>query len=218
MLAWWAGPAHSAQPTSHCFRYADNTTRRTLDGRRMCVSATACWERAMCHSAVPHGHHPRAFKRHALAYLRQPGDLRAHRHAHNHGAHTNSRPRDVADMNLAFPYRFDTRHRTAQSSDADHVRELIEQVLFTAPGERVNRPDFGCGLPQAVFGPNSPEVATAAQFLVQGALQQNLGDIINLVAVEITSQDSTLTVLVRYILRTTQEEVVAQFSRGGPGL
>jgi phage baseplate assembly protein W len=88
----------------------------------------------------------------------------------------------------------------------------------TPPGERVNQPDFGCGLLQAVVGPNSMEVASATQFLVQGALQQNLGDIINLTAVDVTAVDSTLTVTVEYILRTTQEQVVTQISRGGPTL
>ena len=121
-------------------------------------------------------------------------------------------------MNVAFPYRFDSRHRTAVANDADHIRDLIEQVLFTAPGERVNQPEFGCGLLQAVFGPNSPELTSTAQFLVQSALQQNLGDIINLTAVEVTSVDSTLTVTVEYILRTTQEQVVTQISRGGQSL
>ena len=83
-------------------------------------------------------------------------------------------------MNIAYPYSFDGRGRTAQANDDDHIREMIEQVLFTAPGERVNRPDFGCGLLQMVFAPNGSELATATQFLVQGALQQAVGDVIDL--------------------------------------
>ena len=66
----------------------------------------------------------------------------------------------------------------------DHIRDLIEQVLFTAPGERVNRPNFGSGLLQLVFAPNSDELAAATQFLVQGALQQWLGDLIQVEGVE----------------------------------
>jgi phage baseplate assembly protein W len=62
-------------------------------------------------------------------------------------------------MNIAYPYSFDGRGRTAQADDDDHIRQMIEEVLFTAPGERVNRPDFGCGLLQMVFAPNSSEVA-----------------------------------------------------------
>jgi phage baseplate assembly protein W len=117
-------------------------------------------------------------------------------------------------MNIAFPYRFDGRGRTAERNEPDHIRDLIEQVLFTAPGERVNRPDFGCGLLQMLFAPNSTETAAATQFLVQGALQQSLGDIINLTAVVVTAADSTLTVTVQYTIRATQQEAVAQFTRG----
>ena len=88
-------------------------------------------------------------------------------------------------MNVDFPFHFDSRGRTAETADDDHVRDLIEQVLFTAPGERVNRPDFGSGLLQLVFAPNSAELAAATQFLVQGALQQWLGDLIEVRAVQV---------------------------------
>ena len=83
-------------------------------------------------------------------------------------------------MYVDHPYRFDARGRTAETTTSEHIRDLIEQVLFTAPGERVNRPDFGCGLQRLVFAPNSDELAAASQFLVQGALQQWLGDLIEL--------------------------------------
>ena len=58
-------------------------------------------------------------------------------------------------MNILFPYQFDGRGRTAEATDADYVNELIELVLFTSPGERVNRPDLGCGLLQQVFAPTA---------------------------------------------------------------
>lgn len=118
-------------------------------------------------------------------------------------------------MNVAFPYVFDGRGRTAESAPNDHVRDMIEQVLFTAPGERVNRPDFGCGLLRLVFEPTSAEVATATQFLVQGALQETLGDLIQISNVTVTSVDSQLTVAVAYMMRTTQQQQVATFVRGG---
>ena len=73
---------------------------------------------------------------------------------------------------LDFPYHFDGRGRTADDRRADHIRDLIEQVLFTAPGERVMRPDFGSGLLALVFEPNSTALAATTQMLVQGALQQ----------------------------------------------
>ena len=65
-------------------------------------------------------------------------------------------------MNIDFPFHFDDRGRTATTTLDDHVRDLIEQLLFTSPGERVNRPDFGAGLLQLVFAPNSAELAAAA--------------------------------------------------------
>ncbi len=118
-------------------------------------------------------------------------------------------------MDLDYPFQFDERGRTATTERNDHIRDLIEQVLFTSPGERVNRPTFGCGLLQLVFAPNSPELAAATQFLVQGALQQWLGDLIQVEAVEVLSEDSTLRVTVRYIVRRTQAREVAEFSHGG---
>lgn len=99
--------------------------------------------------------------------------------------------------------------------DEDHIRDMIEQVLFTSPGERVNRPDFGSGLMQLVFAPNSEDLATATQFLVQGALQQWLGDLILVEKVEVESHDSELRVLIQYVIRRTQVRQVAEFNRGG---
>jgi phage baseplate assembly protein W len=116
-------------------------------------------------------------------------------------------------MNVDFPIHFDGRGRTSATNDEDHIRDLIEQVLFTAPGERVNRPTFGSGLMQLVFMPNSAELATATQFLVQGALQQWLGDLIQVETVQVESDDSTLRITVQYVIRRNQERRVAEFSR-----
>jgi phage baseplate assembly protein W len=117
-------------------------------------------------------------------------------------------------MNVDYPYHFDARGRTAETGYEDHIRDMIEQVLFTSPGERVNRPDFGCGLMQLVFAPNSDELATATQFLVQGALQQWLGDLIQVNQVDVQTDDAKLHVLVQYTIRRTQEKRTAEFSRG----
>lgn len=116
-------------------------------------------------------------------------------------------------MQIDFPFHLDGRGRTAATDADDHIRDMIEQLLFTAPGERVNRPTFGTGLLQLLFTPNSPELAAATQFLVQGALQQWLGDLILVEAVEVASDDATLTVKVRYTVQQTQQSQVAQFSR-----
>lgn len=118
-------------------------------------------------------------------------------------------------MNIDYPYRFDGRGRTAETDDNDHIRDLIEQVLFTAPGERVNRPSFGSGLMRLVFAPNSDELATATQFLVQASLQQWLGDLIQVDEVQVENDDSTLFVTVQYTVRRSQERQTAQFTRGG---
>jgi hypothetical protein len=117
-------------------------------------------------------------------------------------------------MQIDYPYHVDGRGRIASTSDDDHIRDLIEQVLFTTPGERVNRPTFGCGLLQLVFAPNSDALAAATQFTVQGALQQWLGELILVEAVEVISDDSTLNVTVRYTIRRSRERAAATFSRG----
>lgn len=107
---------------------------------------------------------------------------------------------------VSFPYRFDALGRTAAAaSEAEHVRDLIMQLLFTAPGERAMRPDFGTGLPQLLFGPASADLAAATQMLVQGALQQWLGDRIETREVRVTAQDGAIEVLVSYVLRATGE-------------
>ena len=103
-------------------------------------------------------------------------------------------------MTLDYPYRFDGRGRTAVTAAADHVRDLIEQVLFTAPGERVMRPDFGAGLLGLVFEPNSSTLAATTQFLVQSGLQQHLSHLIAVESVTVENLDAGLHVTVRYVL------------------
>ena len=118
-------------------------------------------------------------------------------------------------MPTEYPYRFDGRGRTAAATADRHIRDLIEQVLFTMPGERVNQPTFGSGLMQLVFAPSSDELATATQFLVQGALQQWLGDIIQVEGVHVEGRDSALIVTVQYVVRRSQQRQTAQFRREG---
>lgn len=115
-------------------------------------------------------------------------------------------------MHIAYPLRIDGRGRTATAGETAYIRQLIEQVLFTAPGERVNRPDFGTGVRQLVFAPNSEELASATEFMIQGALQQWLGDLIQVEAVQVEAVESTLRVDVAYTVRQTQERDVAHFS------
>ena len=116
-------------------------------------------------------------------------------------------------MNIDYPFHFDGRGHTAGASGTKHIRDLIEQVLFTSPGERVNRPTFGSGLLQLVFAPNGDMLASAVQLTVQGALQQWLGDLILVEGVQVTSEDSTLMVKVQYKVKSSQQSVVDEFRR-----
>ncbi len=114
---------------------------------------------------------------------------------------------------VAFPYRTDGRGRTHEAAREAWLHGLIEQLLFTLPGERVNRPDFGCGLMQLVFAPNSAELAVTVQALVQASLQQWLGQLLRIDEVAASSEDATLTVAVRYTVLETQQAGAVQFTR-----
>lgn len=120
----------------------------------------------------------------------------------------------AAVVHYDHPFKIGKDGRTATNVDEEkHIRQLIEQVLFTSQGERVNRPTFGTGINQLVFAPNSPELAAAMQFLIQGALQQWLGDLIMVESVEAESQESTLRVSIQYIARRNQQRHTQTFSR-----
>src|SRR5258705_9774199 len=116
-------------------------------------------------------------------------------------------------MNIDYPFHFDDKGRTAATSDNDHIRDMIEQLLFTSPGERVNRPDFGSGLMQLVFAPNSPELAAALQFTLQAALQRWLGDLIQVQTLQVTCEDSTLSIDLQYMVQQTNQSATLQFTR-----
>jgi len=120
-------------------------------------------------------------------------------------------------MTPSFPYRFDGRGRTLQAASLDdYVRQLVEQVLFTSPGERVNLPDFGSGLLQLPFAPNSAEMAAATQFAVQGSLQKWLAGLVKVFSVKASAQDAVLQVTVTYQPLNTDVTQVQTFVSGGP--
>jgi len=116
-------------------------------------------------------------------------------------------------MNIAFPFHYDGDGGTADTTDDRHIRDLIEQVLFTSPGERVNRPTFGSGLLRLVFAPNGDALASATQLGVQGALIQWLGHLIRVEAVDVRSDQAVLRVDVKYTVLKTQESRTADFVR-----
>lgn len=119
-------------------------------------------------------------------------------------------------MNIAYPLQFDARGRTATADDARHVRDLIEQLLFTAPGERVMRPALGSGLLQMVFAPASDALASTLRASTQAALQQWLGDRLTVDEVIAVADEATLRVEVRYRLLLTGESRVEAFERAVP--
>jgi phage baseplate assembly protein W len=116
-------------------------------------------------------------------------------------------------MELDFPYHFNSRGRTADTDRNDHVRDMIEQLIFTNHGERVNRPDFGSGVMQLVFAPNSPELAATVQFTLQAALQLWLGDVIEVRDLTVTADDARLTIDLKYLVRDSGLEGSATFTR-----
>ncbi|MEH2352916.1 GPW/gp25 family protein [Nostoc sp.] len=121
-------------------------------------------------------------------------------------------PRQRNVINIDFPFHFDRYHRTASTSDENHhIRDLIEQLLFTTPGERVNRPDFGCGVLSLIFAPNSPELATAMQITIQASIEQWLSDLIDLQMLEVTSIDASLYIVVEYFVQSSGESQTATF-------
>lgn len=113
---------------------------------------------------------------------------------------------------LDYPFSLDERGRTAMTGEDDHIRDMIQQVLFTNPGERVNRPDFGCGLKRLLFMPNSQPLAAATQMLVKSALQKWLETEIQVEQVEVSTEEERLTVKVTYSNRRDGQRRVDQFT------
>lgn len=114
-------------------------------------------------------------------------------------------------QNIAFPFAIDSAGRTAEASQSAHVQQLIEQILFTSPGERVNRPSFGCELRRIIFSPGRDELMAAVEAMVQGALTQWAGHLIQLQSVDIRLDGDQLSVEVSYIENHTGEARRARF-------
>jgi len=106
-------------------------------------------------------------------------------------------------VNINFPYQLTPQGVTATASADDHIAQMLEQLLFTRPGERVNRPTFGCGLLDLVFSPTSPEVQAALSVTVSAAIQQQLSDVLKLESLGVTWAASTLQVDLTYLILAT---------------
>ena len=108
--------------------------------------------------------------------------------------------------NLSAPFRIDGTGRTATSDDfGRHARDMIEAVLFTAPGERINRPDFGSGLSELLFDSNNPALETAADFLIRSAIQKHLSDILTVTELSLQRAEGVVEITLSYVLRETGE-------------
>lgn len=116
----------------------------------------------------------------------------------------------MARHDYAFPFRIDpSSGQAARTSYELHVDHMIRQVLLTNPGERVDLPDFGCGLRQLIFAPNSDALAASTQILVQQALNKWLGDQIQVQKVTATQSDTDpgqLLIQIDYTLIETQAQ------------
>ncbi len=111
---------------------------------------------------------------------------------------------------LDFPFRIGGEGGVALTDADDHVRDLIEQVLFTNPGERVNLPEFGCGLRNLVFAGNNEVLRATVQFIVSQNLNRWLSNLLSVEQVNVQNQDDTLLIDVVYSLkRTLQRQQVS---------
>ena len=118
-------------------------------------------------------------------------------------------------MQLAYPINLGRQGLIETATPADHLNQMIEQVLFTKPGERVNRPDFGCALQTLVFDDANAELIAVTQSVVQGSLQKWLGDIIQVERVQVAVQESMVSIAVQYVSLRTKERKVARYQRHG---
>jgi uncharacterized protein len=119
-------------------------------------------------------------------------------------------------MEIAYPFHIDDRGQVADAPYDAHVEQLIEELLFTAPGERVNRPTFGCGVIRLLFAPDDDELATANQFLIQGELQRWLGNLIQVQSLSFQGQGAMLVITVQYVVLRTGRSATARFERRRP--
>jgi phage baseplate assembly protein W len=124
-------------------------------------------------------------------------------------------PRYPAPTYFDYPFSIDAAGRAAVTLDDDHVRDMIEQVLFTNPGERVMLPEFGCGLLKLVFEPNSVFLAAATELLVRGSLQRWLQYVIDVRSVRVNANDEQLVVDVEYVRLVDGNAVAVQIAAPG---
>ena len=115
----------------------------------------------------------------------------------------------MSRTDYAFPFRIDPASgQAAQTSYESHVEQMIRQILLTAPGERADLPEFGCGLRQLIFAPHSRALDSTTTILVQQALNRWLSDQITVQNVQVSppaaGQEEQILIQIGYTLIETQ--------------
>lgn len=110
-----------------------------------------------------------------------------------------------ANYSIAFPYQFGTDGMTGRTDRARHYRDLLEQLLLTRRGSRLTRPTLGCGLPDLLFASLTPERVAAARVAIEVGVQEHLSQELELLALDVRAQDSTLFVDLAYRVVETNE-------------
>ena len=113
---------------------------------------------------------------------------------------------------FGFPLATNDAGGIAASGGDEAIRGKIIQVLFTAPGERVNQPEFGCGLLNLVFEPNSDVLAVATQFSIRQALTRWIGDVIIVDSVQVQEPHTDEAVIVE-VAYTKKQDLSTQAVR-----
>jgi len=120
-------------------------------------------------------------------------------------------------QDYSFPFRIDASSRQAQRAAYEaHVGQMVRQVLLTTPGERVNLPEFGCGLRQLVFAPRTAALDSSVKLIVLSALDRWLSDHIQVREVRTGGDPNAgeLSVDIDYILRETNTATTLQIQLG----
>ena len=117
------------------------------------------------------------------------------------------------NINVGFPFELDNRGYINSPDHETHIRQLMELVLFTSPGERVNRPDFGCGLLELLFADAADPESVVSAYEIEGQLSRWLGEYVDIESLDLVPIDSMLQIRITYRLKQDDQLRVAVFER-----
>jgi uncharacterized protein len=112
-----------------------------------------------------------------------------------------------------YPFHLNSRGRTQSTNSEEHIRQLIEQILFTIPGERVNRPSFGGGVHRLLFFPLSDDLVATTRSVISSSLNEYLSNLIIVEDIDVSFDDSKLIIDIQYVLREDQSKKKERFER-----